>query len=58
MSVNDDEQDDAAARWYRKAEHDGLRCARCNEIVTYDDREQFFVTGMCSYHADQEARDG
>lgn len=57
MSYHDDEQEKAAAAWHRKAEYENYRCSVCNEVISYDDREQYFGTKMCSYHADQAQKD-
>jgi hypothetical protein len=47
----DDEQDQAAARWHRKAEFNNIRCEICGEVITYDEREQAFETKRCIVHA-------
>lgn len=57
MSYHEDEQDKAEAAWHRKAEYEGIRCSVCNEVISYGDREQFFSTKMCSYHADKFQND-
>lgn len=54
---HDDQQDQASAAWHRKAEYENYRCSVCGEIITYDDREQYFGTKMCSYHTYQARND-
>lgn len=51
------EQEADAAAWHRKAEFEGYRCAIDGEVISYDDREQYFSTKLCSYHADQAQKD-
>jgi hypothetical protein len=50
---HDEERDRAVAAWHRKAEYEDYRCADCGEVITYDDREQYFSSKRCSYHAEQ-----
>lgn len=57
MNYHENELEEAAAAWHRKAEYSGYRCSVCNEVISYDDREQYFDTKMCSYHADQAQKD-
>jgi len=57
MGYHDEDRDNAAAAWHRKAVYEGYRCSVCNEVITYDDREQYFGTKLCSYHADQARKD-
>lgn len=57
MGYHDDDQENAAAAWHRKAEYNGYRCLVCGEVISYDDREQYFSTKLCSYHAAQTHKD-
>ena len=51
------QQEQAAAAWHRKAEYEGYRCEVDGEVISYDDREQYFRTKLCSYHAQQVRKD-
>ncbi|WP_157035721.1 MULTISPECIES: hypothetical protein [Sphingobium] len=57
MGYHDDERDAAAAAWHRKAEYENYRCSVCGEVISYDDREQYFGTKACAYHAHQARKD-
>ena len=46
-----EKQEGAEEAWARKAESNDYRCKDCNELITYVDREQYFVTKQCGDHA-------
>jgi RNA polymerase-binding transcription factor DksA len=43
-----DEQDEAAAAWARKAQHEDYRCEMCGRAIEYIDREAYFGTKRCA----------
>jgi len=45
---HDHETDDREDQWISKVETEGLHCFRCGVPPTYDEREIFLETGMCS----------
>jgi hypothetical protein len=46
-----EEADQAEAAWARKADYEDYRCKDCGELISYADREVFFQTKLCAYHA-------
>lgn len=49
MTKDELERRDAA--WEYVAERDNHRCAVCGHIPPYSEREVYFETGLCGYHA-------
>ncbi|WP_164489455.1 hypothetical protein [Shewanella algae] len=43
--------------WDRKAQAEGIRCSLCGELIIHCEREVYFRTGMCGYHAHMMAKD-
>lgn len=51
MGKQKEEMESASEAWHRKAKYEGYTCSICHEVINYEDREQYFITKMCSYHA-------
>lgn len=43
--------------WDRKAAHLNLRCSEGSELIIYPERDIYFMTGMCSWHAHMHDKD-
>ena len=52
-----EEREDSEARWAFVAERDGHRCSICGELPIFEDREIYFETKMCGYHAHSARKD-
>ena len=55
--VTKDEIEDREARWAHVADSKGYRCLVCGERPSYDEREVYFETKLCSYHAYTASKD-
>jgi hypothetical protein len=54
-AMEEDEKKEAA--WARKCEHEGWKCSACGMIPPLVEREVYFETGMCGYHAHMARKD-
>lgn len=52
-----EEQDEAAAAWTRKAQHENYCCDMCGRLIEYADREAFFRSQHCSDCASYVSKD-
>lgn len=53
---DEEEKYAAAAAWATKARINNYNCLVCGEIPLYDERETYFETQCCGYHAYQAAK--
>jgi hypothetical protein len=49
MGTEKDEIQRKEDAWHRKAHAENLRCAVCNQIIPYAERDVYFRTKMCGY---------
>lgn len=55
--MDKDQREEAASRWQDAARINGYRCQICGEIPPYEEREVYFETKLCGYHAYQAQKD-
>jgi hypothetical protein len=57
LGKHKEELEQVRERWHKKADAEGYRCSLCSGTINYDEREQYFSTQMCAYHADVTQKD-
>ncbi len=57
MGQHKQEMNDAARSWQEAARINGYRCSVCGEIPPHEEREVYFETNLCGYHAYQAQKD-